>query len=197
MGLNSSEKKGFTHLLVSSSSTSDVTSPQFASPEALRINHTVISASEKNPSYREFCKVNYGSRFHHFYETVEEQIAQSSSCTLCRGGLAESIFGPCQPLETLRECAGDSSIDSVDLMFAGRPCLPFSQQRAKRWHTGDVKTHESYGVTMDSVVDLCKLHEPKKMMLEQVKGFTMPFEKGGTVTPKQRSLDSSTSNSKN
>ena len=80
-------------------------------------------------------------------------------------------------------------------MFAGSPCLPFSQQRAKRWHTGDVKTHESYGVTMQSMIDLCKLYEPKKMMLEQVKGFCMPYEKGGTMTPKERSLDSSTSNS--
>lgn len=46
--------------------------------------------------------------------------------------------------------------------------------------------HVDFQVTMTTVLELYTQHEPALGVFEQVWGFTMPIEKGSTVTPKQR-----------
>lgn len=48
---------------------------------------------------------------------------------------------------------------------------------------------------MQQIIDLYVRWEPLKGIFEQVMGFEMPLEKGGSITPKQMYLDSAVSRS--
>ena len=140
----------------------------------------MLSASEIVPSYRNFCDLNYPGKFLHFYSSIEEQAAGSSCCCFCKGGLQDKLHGFCDPL------ANDGFRDTVQVLFSGSPCDPFSQQRAKRFGDGSVASHYQFDTTMRQVCALYMKYEPEVGVFEQVFGFTMPFVKGGTETPKQR-----------
>lgn len=150
--------------------------------EALRLDFNVISASEMEPSYRDLCNLNYPGKIGHFYRTLEEQIKERSICENCSGSLQSEVLGACKPKE-------DLTGSEIDVLFSGSPCDPFSQQRSKRWVEGNVKSHHQFETTMTEMAHLYLAYEPLKMIFEQVLGFTMPFEKNGTQTPKDLSLD--------
>ena len=70
------------------------------------------------------------------YSTLH-QVSRGVICENCKGTLSAEL------------CTSDSVLDP-DLGFAGSPCNPFSTQRAKRFQTGNVKSHDLYTVTDDS-----------------------------------------------
>ena len=150
--------------------------------QALDIDFQIISASEINENYRAFCEANYPGRFLHFFPSIQDQVAQQQGqkCEICKGSLAGDTFG-CVPKNDLPHGR------DVSLLFTGSPCDPFSQQRSKRWSDG-VSVHSQFDLTMSSVVNLYTLYEPRAGVFEQVHGFTLPFNKGGGETPKQRQL---------
>ena len=111
-------------------------------------------------------------------------MAQRSVCTLCEGSQYAAMLGDCQPQSEISQFQKTD----VDMLFSGSPCDPFSQQRCKRFRDDSVKAHGQFKVSMKEVIDLYKLHEPRKMVFEQVMGFQMPFEKGGKTTPKDMYL---------
>ena len=110
--------------------------------------------------------------FQHVYASLEDQIV-GRQCLLHAG--AET--GGC--CEASREV-------SPDLMISGSPCNPFSVQRGKRFQPGDVSAHASFSTTMKGVVRMYMRRRPKIGLIEQVMGFAMPFEKGGSETPLSR-----------
>ena len=151
-----------------------------AACQALDFEFTVISASDVKGCYRDFCVLNYPTRFIHFHSSIEAQCEESKPCELCLEAGEEHM--------ALRPCKVQSEIapgDSVDMMFSGSPCDPFSCQRAKRFNDG-VVCHSQFDITMSKVIDMYLRHEPKVGVFEQVMGFTMPFIKGGVETPKSR-----------
>lgn len=115
------------------------------------------------------------------YTSLQEQVAQQSTCTVCEGTLRTQLLGACRPKEEL-DTLGKKD---VDILLSGSPCDPFSMQRSKRFGDDSVKTHYQFEVSMKQVIDLYIVYEPLKMVFEQVMGFTMPFEKGGQSTPKE------------
>ena len=139
----------------------------------------IISASDVNPSFREYVELNFPGRVAHFFKSIEEQISEQTPCLSCQGSMRLELFG-CRPKNDMRVNS------DIDILMTGSPCDPFSLQRSKRWSTGDVKAHMQFDITMKSVVDLYLKWEPIKGIFEQVHGFTLPFEKGGTESPKQR-----------
>ena len=141
--------------------------------QGLRIDHEILSASEQNPEYQAFFMANCHA-CKHMYETVEDQVASAGPCLICK---KEGVS--C-------EAAADALAGPVDLMVTGSPCDPFSQQRHKRFHTGDVKQHEAYAVTMATVVGMYRRFEPHVGIVEQVKGFLMPFDRTSDETPYSR-----------
>jgi hypothetical protein len=151
--------------------------------QALRINYQVVSASEMESSYRDFCSVNYPGKICHMYGTLEEQVKGTVVCKTCEGSLTSEIIGACKPLSELPKGS------SVNILVSGSPCDPFSLQRTKRFAEGNVKTHQQFDVTMTQVADCYLASEPEKGIFEQVWGFCLPFEKGGSETPKDRSFD--------
>ena len=151
--------------------------------QALRINYQVVSASEMESSYRDFYSVNYPGKICHMYGTLEEQVKGTVVCKTCEGSLTSEIIGACKPLSELPKGS------SVNILVSGSPCDPFSLQRTKRFAEGNVKTHQQFDVTMTQVADCYLASEPEKGIFEQVWGFCLPFEKGGSETPKDRSFD--------
>ena len=103
------------------------------------------------------------------------QVDGSSQCCLCKGSLLGS--NPCK--------ASDDG-QQVDILFTGSPCPPFSTQRVKRFQPGAVVEHSLYRVTDTAVQRLILQEEPKKMVLEQVWGFCLPYDTTTSETPKDR-----------
>lgn len=146
----------------------------------MNLDFEISSASELIPSYRDLCTENYPGKILHFYPSIEEQVSESTVCSLCTNTLAAQMLGPCKPWQG----------KSPDLLLSGSPCDPFSCQRAKRFSDGteksSVEAHAQFDVTMDQVVSLYHKWEPIIGVFEQVAGFTMPFVAGGTECPKDR-----------
>ena len=144
--------------------------PRFLDPcvEALDVPFTVLSASELNGEYRKFFLANHPGRFQHVFCKMEEQLRDGSM----------------HPLAS--SCVSSSSRESVDLMVTGSPCDPFSVMRSKRFCHDAVKCHPDFQTTMECLVSMYRAYEPRVATLEQVKGFTMPFEAGGGETPMER-----------
>ena len=71
------------------------------------------------------------------YSDTPHQVSHGVICENCKGTMSAEL------------CTSDSVLDP-DLGFAGSPCNPFSTQRAKRFQTGNVKSHDLYTVTDDS-----------------------------------------------
>ena len=148
--------------------------------QALGARFEILSASDICASYRDFCRLNYVGKFHHIYTSLQEQVASNVVCESCQGTLAAASFGPCKAWQSL------PADRSIDLLFTGSPCDPFSTARAKRFSSGDPTQHAQFDVTMQQVLNLYQLYEPEKGIFEQVPGFNMPFVAGGQETPKQR-----------
>ena len=141
------------------------------------MDYHIISASEVNPKYRSFCEANYPGRIAHFFSSIQDQVkGDGHQCNTCE--VTKNTFG-CHPKGEMAEGR------EVNLMCTGSPCDPFSMQRSKRWSDG-VAVHSQFDLTMGYVIDLYKLYEPRAGVFEQVHGFTLPFDKGGTETPKER-----------
>ena len=75
---------------------------------------------------------------------------------------------------------------TADFAIAGSPCHPFSQQRSQRFSHMSVEKHHEYRTTMSSLLQWANHFEPKSWVMEQVRGFDMPFEKQATETPLKR-----------
>ena len=142
----------------------------------------MVSASELNPAFREFCECNYPGRFQHMYQSIEDQVRGTGICCLCQGSSPSRLLGACQPQTEF------GSDGTPDMMTTGSPCNPFSVQRTGRFSTGDVESHKQFEVTHTSTIDLVKKHEPKLWVFEQVMGFTMPIDKTTKTTPKDQFL---------
>ena len=141
--------------------------------QALRIEFTVMSASETNPQYRDFFLANCPS-FQHVYESIEEQVQGSGPCILCKQAGMECEVGR------------DGLPQPVDLLVTGSPCDPFSRQRPKRFVTGDVRMHAAFDVTMSVLLDMYAKFSPNVGIMEQVLGFLMPMDSTTTETPYSR-----------
>ena len=141
--------------------------------KAIGANFKIVAASETNEDYRNFFLSNHPGRFEHVYESLDFQL-NGEPCLLCLEGEIS-----CPP--TGRE--GDQE---THLMICGSPCDPFSMQRAKRFSTGSVKNHSDFATTMEGVTKAYTTYEPIVGVMEQVSGFLLPFEAGGTDTPFSR-----------
>ena len=142
------------------------------------MDFTVVSASEINPAYREFCELNYPGRFQHFYNCLEDQVSEGHFCSTCQGSSVARIVG-CDPKRALPS-------EGADLLVSGSPCTPFSAFRSGRYSPNSVVNHKACELTLGAVVDLYVKYEPQKGVLEQVWGFCQPLAAGGTETPKSR-----------
>ena len=49
------------------------------------MDFTIVAASKINPSYREFCELNYPGRSQHFYKRLEDQVSEGCFCESCQG----------------------------------------------------------------------------------------------------------------
>ena len=107
------------------------------------------------------------------YESLDAQL-DGQPCLIC---LENEIS--CPPTG----CEWD---EKTHLMICGSPCDPFSMQRAKRFSTGSVKCHSDFATTMEGVTKAYLTYEPEVGIMEQVSGFLLPFEAGGTETPFSR-----------
>lgn len=139
--------------------------------KALNVPYEILSASDVNAAYREFIIGNHGPDVvKHLFPSIEAQL-EGRDCVICRSS-------GCSPADG----------KSVDLLLAGSPCDPYSIQRAKRFKPGAVLDHGLCGVTMDKVVNMFRVFEPKVGVLEQVRGFEMPLEQGSAESPCERFL---------
>ncbi|CAE7297676.1 unnamed protein product [Symbiodinium sp. CCMP2592] len=146
--------------------------------KALGINFTMLAASDTNKNYRAFVLQNFGRKCQHMYDSMEMQMAaasdhDSSPCLKCRD----------MGVECIHEAASQVP---VHLMVVGSPCDPFSVQRAKRFHEGQVKEHRDFYVTMKSLVSMFQVYQPQVAIVEQVKGFLLPLCVGSNETPFHR-----------
>lgn len=107
------------------------------------------------------------------YESLDAQL-DGEPCLIC--------------LETEISCppTGREWDEETHLTICGSPCDPFSMQRAKRFSTGSVKSHSDFATTMEGVTKAYLTYEPHVGIMEQVSGFLLPFEAGGTETPFSR-----------
>ena len=137
---------------------------------------TVASASEQNSDYRNFFLANHPGKFKHVYSTIQDQLKGREGRACCLHESTNNGSG-CDPW---------AASSCIDLMVTGSPCDPFSVQRSKRFRHDAVKTHKDFDTTMDSVVSMYRKFEPSVGILEQVKGFIMPFVAGGAETPLDR-----------
>ena len=135
----------------------------------------MLSISEINQEYRQLFMANMPhGHVKHLFGSLEEQCAGQSPCILCQQqGQQCSVRELCEA-------------EGVDLLIAGSPCDPFSKMRAKRFASGTLKKHVSYGLTMDAMVDSFLCHKPRIAVMEQVAGFTMTSETGASDTPYSR-----------
>ena len=104
------------------------------------------------------------------HERIEDQLRDSACCLHPQA----------------QSCAAVAGHDKVDMLVTGSPCDPFSVQRTKRFNEDAVKSHPDFETTMSSVVAMYQKYEPKVGVLEQVKGFNMPFHSGAPGTPLDR-----------
>ncbi|CAE7297347.1 unnamed protein product, partial [Symbiodinium sp. CCMP2592] len=139
---------------------------------ALGMDFRMLSISEINQEYRELFMANMPhGHVKHLFGSLEEQLAGQSPCLLCQQqGQQCSVRELCEA-------------EGVDLLIAGSPCDPFSKMRAKRFVSGSLKKHVSYGLTMDAMVASFLCHRPKIAIMEQVAGFTMTSEAEEAVQP--------------
>lgn len=89
----------------------------------------------------------------------------------------------CSDHPTSSFCQGCPS--EADLGVVGSPCHPYSTQRSNRYSENSVSSHPEFGVSMEDTVNFIQKYEPKLVISEQVRGFDMPIEAGGTITPYQ------------
>eukprot|EP00439_Symbiodinium_sp_Y106_P048890 s5553_g6.t1 len=117
----------------------------------------MLSISEINQEYRQLFMANMPhGHVKHLFGSLEEQCAGQSPCILCQQqGQQCSVRELCEA-------------EGVDLLIAGSPCDPFSKMRAKRFASGTLKKHVSYGLTMDAMVDSFLCHKPRIAVMEQV-----------------------------
>ena len=108
-------------------------------------------------------------------------MAANTQCVTCQDSVKGRVLG-CNPRDDLLPDG------EVHLLMTGSPCDPFSVQRNKRFADGNVKNHCQFDVTMEKVIQLYQIYEPKKGLFEQVHGFCLPFEAGGDETPKHRPI---------
>ena len=122
---------------------------------------------------RDFVNVNYADLVPtHWFHSIEDQ-THHRACSLH----PYAVDG-CDACPTGRGMA--------DFAIAGSPCHPFSQQRSQRFSQKSVEQHGEYMTTMSSLLEWANHFEPKCWVMEQVRGFDMPFQKQGTETPLQR-----------
>lgn len=132
-------------------------------------------------AYRDFVEENHPGRVLHYFDSLEAQVDGIGQCKTCQRSHLRQVLGePCDPMSDLR------SGSSIQIMTSGTPCPPFSTQRSKRFVDGSVKDHHAFDLTMEKLIELYAIYEPEKALLEQVWGFTLPFQAGGGETPKQR-----------
>ena len=92
--------------------------------QELDVDCKVFAASDLRSCFRDFCEANYPGRILHWYSSIALQAAGDTVCDFCQQQC--SILGKCDPVSDLQG-------ESVNLMVAGSPCNPFSQQRTKRF----------------------------------------------------------------
>ena len=68
-----------------------------------------------------------------------------------------------------------------DLLVAGFPCQPYSNKYYKRWRTDNVVNHRFFSV-LDDLLLYMDRRRPRKVLLENVKGFLMPFARDNPLT---------------
>ena len=66
---------------------------------------------------------------------------------------------------------------SVDFSLTGSPCHPFSQQRSTRFDGSSVCAHHEFETTMKSLLEWADRYCPRVWIMEQVRGFDLPFSK--------------------
>ena len=126
------------------------------------IKFNALSISEANETYRSVILANHANVVQNIFKDVAEQVDFHA-----------------------KQC---HELPDVDIGVAGSPCNPFSTQRSKRYVTGDVAAHESFEVTMVSVIGFYRTIEPKLGVTEQVAGFDQPFSHEQRATPLQMLL---------
>ena len=131
--------------------------------------------------YRDFILHNAGAeKIDHMYDCVQKQAEGEGREGLC---LSCTVAG--------RACADTSGPPLVHLLISGTPCNPFSKQNSrKRWSTGHVKGHASYGLTMQTLLGLYKKYAPLIGVMEQVCGFDMAYDSATSETPYARPAES-------
>ena len=142
--------------------------------QALCIPFKCLAAAEKNSMYRKVIMANHGSRIEHLYCSIEDMLAQ-----------AKRSLPSCQA-EGSSSCR--ISNPSINLGVTGSPCNPYSVQRAKRFHDGNVTQHSMNAITMRSVIEFYCTFEPKTGVTEQVRGFVMRSSTNDATTPCDRLL---------
>ena len=114
---------------------------------------------------------------------------------LCRHifkSLQDQVRGaPCELHEAdpgVRSCDSGSACGvEVDFLTTGAPCDPFSIQRTKRYHCGNVAEHCDFETCMKGVLEMFEKHNPVVGIMEQVWGFALPTHEGARETWKDRS----------
>ena len=79
--------------------------------------------------------LNNPGNVEHAFASAELQAEASKPCAL-------------HPHQRVGRCDPKSGFDTIDLLVSGSPCNPFSQQRAKRYVTGDVAEHTYFNVPL-------------------------------------------------
>ena len=146
--------------------------PNTIAPQAMNIPFNVMSASD--PNYK-CCRMLSSSNNRtkvptHWHRDLEAQIA-GKAC------LRHPFASGCDP-----------SPVHVDVGICGTPCHPFSTQRAGRFEPGSVEAHHECDIALGQFIRWLARFQPSVQIFEQVMGFTMPFTKGGSYTPLQRSF---------
>ena len=138
--------------------------------KALGLPFTVMSCSDPNMQCRGFVK--------HNYPELAPTHCLEDQCSHRPCSMHPYAVDGCDACPTGRGTA--------DFAIAGSPCHPFSQQRSQRFSHMSVEKHHEYRTTMSSLLQWANHFEPKSWVMEQVRGFDMPFEKQATETPLKR-----------
>ena len=123
--------------------------------------------------YRGVILANNDGKVKHLYESLEAMLDEKP-CTLHHG--------------TGTGCTSCSlSLDTeISVGVSGSPCNPYSVQRSKRFHDGNVVEHSMNDTTMTSVIQWYTKFEPHLGITEQVKGFEMRTSTSVQESPLER-----------
>lgn len=125
----------------------------------LGMDHRVIASVDlKETVYMLEARKKDPCRPLHFYSDIFRVLDGTAECAFHPDAKSPCCFMKCPGL------------DILDLLVAGFPCQPYSQQSAKRSKPGGVVQHPKFEVT-NAMFDCLRQFEPRAFVFENVPGF--------------------------